>query len=180
MWLFLNNGFFSIVQPRAGDPGFAKITLPTRGPFVTSDYLLVRARRKGDIERVFPTTKGSVVRDASRDYLYRCIVPRYVVGSVLNQVAQTIGYGNFKSSIKDKSYAGHVGRVWSVMADYQETHEVAPYSGNRQASFSNWREDEPVEEPKWMKDMRKSARGDGDIPEAPNYASKRKQPRGRR
>ena len=60
MWVCLKNSFLSIVS---------KDCRP--------DELMVRARRPGDIEKVFPDAK--VTRNTGSDYLYRAVVPRDVV-----------------------------------------------------------------------------------------------------
>jgi hypothetical protein len=61
MWICLNNAFFSVVSP---------VDQPDH-------LLLVRARRKGDIEEYFPGHK--VEKTVGRDYLYRALVPRHDV-----------------------------------------------------------------------------------------------------
>ena len=52
MWVVLNNAFFSIVQNENNE-----------------EELLVRARVKGDIEKIFP--KANVFEDNYADYKYR-------------------------------------------------------------------------------------------------------------
>ena len=64
MWIMTNNGYLSIVS---------KDCSPAK--------LLVRARRAGDIEKVFPNAK--VTRQTDSDYLYRAVVPRNVVKQAL-------------------------------------------------------------------------------------------------
>ena len=59
MWIMTNNSYLSIVN-KCGPP-----------------ELLVKARRAGDIEEVFPNAK--VTRRTDSDYLYRAILPRDVV-----------------------------------------------------------------------------------------------------
>jgi hypothetical protein len=56
--------------------------------------LLVRARRAGDIEKVFPNTK--VIRQTDSNYLYRAILPRDVVKQSLAAMIDLIDYPNFK------------------------------------------------------------------------------------
>lgn len=57
MWICLNDAFLSIVRKDCGP-----------------NELLVRARREGDIERVFPRVKVEVTPLA--DYLYRAVPPK--------------------------------------------------------------------------------------------------------
>jgi hypothetical protein len=107
MWLCLNDAFLSIVHKDCA-----------------RDELLVRARRPGDIERVFPEAK--VTRYTKSDYLFRAIIKRELVESAVVAETQRITYGNFKDSVKDQSLHDAYLRVWSTMADLQPTR---PYSG---------------------------------------------------
>ena len=81
MWLCLNNAFLSIVKKDC-PPG----------------SLLVRARRPGDIERVFGT-KVEVTRSTDSDYLLRSIVPIEEVELALQRAVKQIDYENFKDSV---------------------------------------------------------------------------------
>lgn len=100
MWICLNDAFLSIV---------AKDCPP--------DSLLVRARRKGDIERVFP---GYPVRESlNTDYRYRAVVPRQVVADTIAARLQAIDYDNFKNSVADDDLHRAYARVWSVMYGLQ-------------------------------------------------------------
>ena len=92
MWLCLKNSFLSIVS---------KDCRP--------DELMVRARRPGDIEKVFPDAK--VTRNAGTDYLFRAVLPRDVVKQTLAAMVDQIDYPN-KESVEDGSlHAAYVG-VW--------------------------------------------------------------------
>ena len=57
MWIMTNNSYLSIVSKDCGPA-----------------ELLVRARRAGDIEKVFPNAKVTLQTDS--DYLYRAIATR--------------------------------------------------------------------------------------------------------
>lgn len=110
MWLCLSDAFFSVVEP--DDVG--------------GDVLLVRARRKGDIEKVF---KGhEVKRTPGRDYLYRALIPREAVAQVLADQVRQISYDNFKNSVKENKLHGAFARFWHIHADLQE---IPPYSRDR-------------------------------------------------
>lgn len=106
MWLCLNNAFLSIVQP-----------------YSNSTQLLVRARREGDIETVFPTAK--VKRTPGRDYLWRAEIDRNLVGQVVAQHVAGIDYPNFKDSVDDRPLHDAYARFWGIMANLQE---IRPYS----------------------------------------------------
>ena len=100
MWIMTNNSYLSIVSKDCGPA-----------------ELLVRARRAGDIERVFPDAK--VTRTTNRDYLYRAVLPRDVVKQALAALIDHIEYPNFKDSVEDRSlHAAYVG-VWCAMAGLQ-------------------------------------------------------------
>jgi hypothetical protein len=59
MWIFLSDAFLSVVADKADPSG---------------ERLLVRARRSGDIERVFP--EAAVFSVAGADYAFRAWLPR--------------------------------------------------------------------------------------------------------
>ena len=84
MWIMTNNSYLSIVSKDCG---------PTE--------LLVRARRAGDIERVFPNAE--VTRHTNSDYLYRAVLPRDAVKQALAATIDQIDYPNFKDSVEDRS-----------------------------------------------------------------------------
>lgn len=109
MWISLSTGFLSIVDPEDG-----------------GDDLLVRARRKGDIEQTFPGAK--VKRTPGRDYLYRAFIDRQVVANTIAGRINEIDYGNFKNSVKDDKLHSAYSRVWGIMSKLQA---LAPYSSNR-------------------------------------------------
>lgn len=105
MWVFLKDSFLSIVEDISDIGG---------------NTLLVRARIKGDIEKVFPDVK--VKRTTKNDYLFRAWVERNEVAHVMAQQVQGIVYSNFKDEVKkhDKSRMPIYHRVWAEMADMQD------------------------------------------------------------
>ena len=101
MWIAMTDSFLSVVKKKECGP----------------DELLVRARRAGDIEKVFPDAK--VIRDTNSDYLYRAVLPRDVVKQALAAMIDHIDYPNFKDSVEDGAlHAAYVG-VWCAMAGLQ-------------------------------------------------------------
>jgi hypothetical protein len=100
MWLMFSNCFFSVVHKDCGP-----------------DELLVRARRAGDIEKVFPDAK--VTRNTKSDYLYRAVLPRDVVKQTLAAMIDKIDYPNFKDSVEDSSLHAAYAGVWHAMAGLQ-------------------------------------------------------------
>ena len=102
MWIFLSDSFLSIVNAvdRPND-------------------LLVRARRAGDIERVFP--KAQVFSLPKSDYRYRAFVPRADVAAALAAQVTGIGYTNFKNSVADNDRHDAYLRVWQEMVWWQNS-----------------------------------------------------------
>jgi hypothetical protein len=96
MWIMTNNSYLSIVSKDCGPA-----------------ELLVRARRAGDIEKVFPNAK--VARQTNSDYLYRTILPRDVVAAIVD----LIDYPNFQDSVEDRSLHAAYVSVWCAMAGLQ-------------------------------------------------------------
>ena len=96
MWIMTNDSYLSVVSKDCGPA-----------------ELLVRARRAGDIEKVFPEAK--VTRNTNSDYLYRAVLPRDVVKQALAAMIDHIDYPNFKDSVEDRSlHAAYVG-VWCAI-----------------------------------------------------------------
>src|SRR6476620_974405 len=95
-----NNSYLSIVSKNCG---------PSK--------LLVRARRAGDIEKVFPD--ANVTRNTNSDYLYRAVLPRDVVKQALAAMIDHIDYPNFKDSVEDRSLHAAYVSVWCAMAGLQ-------------------------------------------------------------
>lgn len=109
MWICLNNAFLSIVDKAKDDRN-----------------LMVRARRRGDIERVFPDAK--VIRTIGNDYLFRAEIDREIVAETISDLICQINYDNFKSSVTDdKLHTAYVG-VWREMSRIQP---IPPYSRGR-------------------------------------------------
>jgi hypothetical protein len=103
MWIFLNDSFLSVVADKADPKG---------------DRLLVRARRSGDIEHVFPDAE--VFQLVGSDYAHRAWVPRQQVAEVLAARVEAIGYPNFKNTISDSAYHDAAMQVWGAMHRLQQ------------------------------------------------------------
>lgn len=100
MWIMSNTGFLSIVAHRE---------LP--------DTLLVRARRTGEIESIFPNAQ--TLRTPDADYLFRAVISRNEVAQVIAQQLHDINYDNFKNSVQDPRLHDAYFDTWSVMHHYQ-------------------------------------------------------------
>jgi hypothetical protein len=101
MWIFLTDAFLSIVD-KGGDGA----------------TLLVRARRAGDIERVFPGAE--VIEGAGSDYRYRARIDREAVAQRLAEQVRSIRYANFKATVKDDRRGDAYLGVWEVMRQAQD------------------------------------------------------------
>jgi hypothetical protein len=101
MWICLNDAFLSIVADR-NDP----------------ERLLVRARRAGDIERVFP--QAEVLVGVGTDYLYRALLPRSTVSEAITARIDSIDYPNFKNSVAERDRHDAYMQFWDVMYRYQQ------------------------------------------------------------
>lgn len=100
MWIFLNNAFLSIVD-KEGD----------------GTTLLVRARRAGDIERVFP--EATTEETPENDYRFRARLGRERVAQALTEAARAISYPNFKRGVKEAARHDAYMGVWQVMHRFQ-------------------------------------------------------------
>lgn len=106
MWIMLNDCFFSIVSKDCA-----------------RDELLVRARRKGDIEKLWPTAK--ITRDAGTDYLYRAAIKKVEIKAALANEVDRVTYANFKDSMgkspEDSCLHAAYLRCWHALLDLQPT-----------------------------------------------------------
>lgn len=98
MWIITRGAFLSIVSKGCAD-----------------DELLVRARRDGDIEKVFPRAVVEVGKGT--DYRCRAVVKKSVVAMALAQEISSIDYSNFKSEVgrEDPTLAHILHRVWDAL-----------------------------------------------------------------
>jgi hypothetical protein len=101
MWIILNDAFLSVVA------------LPDR-----PDSLLVRARFPDDIEAVFPGAKVEV--SETRDYRFRSVIDRAVVGAAIAQRVDEVTYPNFKSSVSEDWRHALYLSVWSLFQREQQ------------------------------------------------------------
>lgn len=124
MWIVLNDAYLSIVDAKA-----AVDYKPNTSPDL-DDMLVVRARVKGDIERVFgPDVQ--VHRTPTRDYLYRAYVRREDVAHALMAEVFMLDYGNFKDSVREDDRHSAYAAIWGVMYRFQNSRQ----GDRRQRSF---------------------------------------------
>lgn len=100
MWIMLSNCFFSIVHKDCD-----------------KDELLVRARRPGDIEKVFPD--AAVQETPENDYRYRAVIKRIDVCQAISDQVYAIDYPNFKDSCHETDLHNAYMHVWTDMERIQ-------------------------------------------------------------
>ena len=110
MWVFTKHGFFSIVQDKDDE-----------------NYLIVRARVKGDLEELLGGTNGfqdqyPIQEDTGSDYRYRIRADREIVAELVCEETLSIDYTNYKAAVNmvDQRRSEYYGMVWAIMADMQD------------------------------------------------------------
>jgi hypothetical protein len=99
MWICLSDAFLSVVQhPQS----------PRR--------LMVRARARGDITRVFPQAR--VHHTPQRDYPWRAYLSRQAVADAVAREVRDIDYTNFKDSVPEDARHDAYTAVWVTMLDW--------------------------------------------------------------
>ncbi len=93
---------------------------------------MVRARRPGDIARVFPGAKER--RTPGNDYLFRALIKREDVAKAIHDHIMGIKYPNFKNSVADDDLHNAYSSVWSVIGRLQAG---GPYGSKNQGKSKN-------------------------------------------
>jgi hypothetical protein len=101
MWIQFNNAFLSIVENRE-----------------KTIELLVRARVKGDIEKVFP--EADVFEDNNADYKYRAFISKAKVAERMVLKVTEINYDNFKNSVKEIDRKKIYSNIWAELRKIQK------------------------------------------------------------
>ena len=101
MWIQFNNAFLSIVENRDN-----KLEL------------LVRARIRGDIEKIFPDS--DVFEDENADYKYRAFISKAKVAAKMMFKMTDINYDNFKNSVKETARKLTYNKVWIELRKLQK------------------------------------------------------------
>jgi hypothetical protein len=111
MWLFTPFGFFSAVRKRG------------------TDFLTVRARAAGDLERLrerYMPELSATITGGGTDYPYRATISHEAFAQGLARAARDIDYHNFKDEVAARQGydRAHVyGKVWGVLLDLEREHE---------------------------------------------------------
>ena len=101
MWIQFNNAFLSIVENRDN-----------------KSELLVRARVRGDIEKIFPD--ADVFEDENADYKYRAFISKAKVAAKMMFKMTDINYDNFKNSVKEFERRNTYSKVWMELKKLQK------------------------------------------------------------
>jgi hypothetical protein len=104
MWLFTPEGFISVVADKS-DP--------------TGPRLLARARSLHHLEKVLGDYIDAPFKVQASDYAWRAWIRRKDLGSIMEQVVNSIDYTNFKNSIEENAYHDACLGVWQSMFRYQ-------------------------------------------------------------
>ena len=128
MWIMGTDFFLSVVRKDCS-PG----------------QLLVRARREGDIEKVFG--KVEVQKDTTADYLFRARIDEERVAEAMRSELRRIDYGNYKSSVRDKRLHDALLDVWTSMSKLQDP---PPNSSRRPIFPRDIFEDDPTKPKKTL------------------------------
>lgn len=99
MWLLTKNSFISVVQHRE-----------------QPDNVLVRARVKKHLERLFPHKVNEIYADSEADYKYRLLVSKKELAEVLSAyILNDLNYDNFKASQEadDPAWMRFLHAVWA-------------------------------------------------------------------
>jgi hypothetical protein len=100
MWVFLPDAFVSIVEHES-----------------ESRLVDVRARIRGDIERLFP--EADVAETIDRDYRFATTLPRERVSQVIALRTAKVNYTSFFDAIPDEDRQQAYIQVWGAMYEEQ-------------------------------------------------------------
>ena len=129
MWIATPTGFYSAVQD-----------------FTDNSYVFVRARSRGDLERLEPYLgfAPNIITNPKADYYWRVHLRKETWAGVVSDFALGIDYSNFKNKVgtvdKERTTAYH--KIWGVMYDvqiqelYGESFEQRAYFDEELASFN--------------------------------------------
>lgn len=98
MWLFTKNSFVSVVQHRE-----------------RPDDVLVRARVKKHLTRLFPEKAKEIFQDAKADYHWRLILSKQELAARISAyILQSLDYDNFKAAQEadDPAWMRFLHAVW--------------------------------------------------------------------
>ena len=106
MWLVTKNSFISVVQHRE-----------------QPDDVLVRARVKSHLARLFPAKSSQIQRDDEADYRWRLLISKQELADrISSYILKSLDYDNFKASQEadDPAWPRFLHAVWAEGLRLQE------------------------------------------------------------
>ena len=96
-----------------------------RKPDMPKDQIMVRARRKDDLERLLKTigSDTAIISTPKADYAFRVIIPVEAWAQYLYDSAMGIDYSNFKDASCKGDHARHEAYMdcWAALLRLQRT-----------------------------------------------------------
>ncbi len=130
MWVFLREGFVSVVCARKGDGA------PDRP--IDKKRLMVRARARDHLDtlqRRYPRLRRyEIIETPRRDYRFRIIVPKQVWRDVMTALVEATDYDNHKNAVEERGETGEEYRR-CLHAVWAETLRL------QRADVSDWGDD---------------------------------------
>lgn len=105
MWLFTKNSFVSVVQHRE-----------------RPNDVMIRARRRNHLVRLFPKKEKQIVKTAGADYMWRLVVSKKELAKVASDyILRSLTYDNFKAAQDSASscWADFLHKVWQAGYEMQ-------------------------------------------------------------
>jgi len=102
MWICFNDAFVSAVK----------------APWPDVDCLLVRARRKAHLTKLFPRMR--ITHTPQNDYHWRVTVPAKQWADLVAKQIMNIDYDNFKDSVKERKLHDMYALWWNDHHAYQQ------------------------------------------------------------
>ena len=121
MWLFTQNSFLSVVQHRT-----------------QQHNVLVRARVKEHIIRLFPKAVKQIQRNDEADYRWRLLVSKQDLAEVVSAyILQNLDYDNFKDSQEadDPAWMRFLHEVWAEGLKLQKLPPAQTHQGKKTGVF---------------------------------------------
>lgn len=106
MWIFTKNSFVSVVQYRQ-----------------KPDRALVRARRRKDLEKLFPGRTNEITHTPEADYAWRIAATKKELAEIMaHYIERYLDYDNFKTAQEsdDPEWPQFLGSVWQAGWELQE------------------------------------------------------------
>jgi len=117
VWICLSDGFISVVMDKNN-----------------TDRLLVRARRRIDLENVVGSD-AEIMETPERDYRWRSYVDRAALKAIVNARIDRMDYTNFENSVGDADLHGLYVEMWGLHNAYGQTNPAVRRKCGRGADY---------------------------------------------